>query len=1121
MQALRKRFAVGRKHVRTIVDIAIILAVTIVVFRNFIFSPQWPAGGDVLGYLSREYIYWKDCKWLFVWRPNSFGYPEGINLMDFFYMLLHFVTQDAANTAKIFALSSFALAGFTMYSFGYHCTKRNLAALAGSLIYMLNGQFLTQLTEAHLDIMLSYAVAPVIFLFLDKALDTGNMKDIVASSILFGIMLTCFHPEMIIIYGIFLGLFVIINLLRFRNKIKLHLKTLISICALATVLSACFWMPILFNARAPYFSTTFSRGNLEDTYGLGYKTIDEAFTLSGKEGWGYVNIVDVTKGVSLQILPVPAILVVVFAFAYIITFVFRLNRYSLFFGLCAVISIIVSMGPYSLFASAFIWAWSNVPYFQVFRAISRWNSMTAFSNAFFVSVSVSILTGYIAKVSSTPNKESEVTKNSIHENPGNHLDRTRNPKVPKAGFRRISHFARSFLSTRARARYVAIFALVVILMSGFISTWFLFDRGLQVYTPPSDYIQPYEYMDLISGMYKIVAVGRSDWYSDSSQNLDFVGGMLTPIGWSHDIGYESTFIHDKPVLQDGGLSPASTDFVNYLRFYLAKNNITRNLLKMLGAFNYKYVVIPPYITQDLRAFFTSQYGGHSIYNQSGSIILENDFYTPRIFGPTQSVLVLGGVESLSSMYSINSFDLSKTAVVLADQADNFATTVNNRLNDTAAIVFADTDAFDLMMMPSSNVHVIDLAGFGILSSNAQEYWIRNDWWTNIGASILGRWVLTTGGRNEIHIPIELNSGGDYDIWIRVAFAPGRGKLHVSMDGLSLADIIPHSEFSSGLRWINLTSNLHLETGSHSITLLNDGTGYNDLDAIAVVEHSKLASQTEHTFDALRGFTGKILYMIEAEKAFSYTLPERWFITTIPSEGYALHMEGGGNVSSQASTSILVPRKGEYNFAARLFSDNESNGTFYLKVDERLYSISCSANESKGTWFELGSASLDIGKHNLDIFASGNVTLDKIGIYSTSLGESGINDIFGSDPSGPSVSCEEVNPCRYIAHVNCTQPFLLVFSESYHPLWKAYVDNNEISPMIVDSIANGFFINKTGSFDVTLYFTGQEGANIGLVISGSGTILVVSVVSAKSAPAKRVKRFILNRLLKRSLIGNEK
>jgi hypothetical protein len=1235
--------AFGRKHIRIIVDLAIIFAVTIIVFRNWILSPQWPAGGDVLGYISREYLYGKDYKWLFVWRPNSFGYPEGINLLDFFFMLLRSVAGNAANTAKIFALSSFALAGFAMYAFGYHVTRRKLPALAGSFIYILNGQFLTQLTEAHLDIMFSYAVAPFIFLFLDRALENGNIKDIVASSILFAIMLTGFHPEMTLIYGAFLGLFVIINLfrqkgtLRFRDSIKFRLKTLISIGVLVAVFSACFWTPLLFNLKAPYLSTTFSRGTLEDAYAYGYKSFVEAFTMTGKEVGGYVNVVDVTKGASLQILPVPTILLLVFAFAYITTLVFRFNRYSFFFGLSALVSIILSMGPYS-FEPSFIWAWSNIPYFQAFRAVSRWGFMTAFATSFFVCVSASILTGYLLKVSRGPKEKPEgrVSLRSDVQGP-------RNATVSLLRFERISHSVRRFLY------YFAVFALAAILISGFISTWFLFSKGVQVYTPPSDYVQPYEYLNNIPGEYKIVTVGRStsDWYSVSGQDMDFVGGMLTPIGWSHDLGYESTFIDDKPTLQEGGLSGLSTDFVSYLRFYLARNNITRNLFKLLGAFDYKYVVVPSYTTENDRAFFMSQYGGQVAYNESGSVILENEFYTPTIFGPVQSALVFGGPESLSSLCDIDSFNLSKIAIILADQADNFPTMVKNHLNDSTAIVFADADTSDLitmslLSMSSDDAHLIYLADYGMLSSNVSAYWIKNDYWTNIGAPVLGGRVLTTYGKNEINIPLGLNTGGDYDILIRAGFASNRGKLLVSIDGLPIADVTPYSNFWSGLQWINLTSNYHLEAGSHLITLSNDGTGYNDLDAIAVVKHSKLADQAEETINALQGFTGKILYVIEAEKAFSKTLREGYSILTIPGEGYALRIEDGGNIAPQAlasassaqsggsleaqyaidgnpstrwassvgmpqwlevtfptsteiygvrvnfeaayakdyriqtwngtdwvdqivvennslldrqhtfaqpvtteklrilitsapaynmvsiwelsifsdtgapSSKMFVPREGEYNFAARLFPDGESTGTLYLKVDDKLFSISCPANESKAAWFELGSAPLDVGEHNITVFASGNITLDKIGIYSASDSEHTIDDVFRSDVPAPSISYEEENPCKYIAHVNCTEPFLLVLSESYHPLWKAYVDNKEISPIIVNSLANGFFINKTGSFDVVLYFTGQEVADIGLIISVGSVVFVVAAVLAKSALAKKVRHFMMNRrLLKRS------
>jgi hypothetical protein len=222
-----------------------------------------------------------------------------------------------------------------------------------------------------------------------------------------------------------------------------------------------------------------------------------------------------------------------------------------------------------------------------------------------------------------------------------------------------------------------------------------------------------------------------------------------------------------------------------------------------------------------------------------------------------------------------------------------------------------------------------------------------------------------------------------------------------------------------------------------------------------------------------------------------------------------------NADAPASQ-IYVPRTGEYNLAARL-SPMKSNGTLYLKVDKKLFSLSCPANLSTATWFELGSAQLNFGQHNVTVFASGNVTLDKIGIYSTSNNVPTINEVFNSDLSTPSVTYDEVNPCKYIAHIDCTRPFLLVFSESYHLLWKAFVDNKEISPIIVDSLVNGFFVNRTGNFDVVLYFTGQDFANIGLIISGGSIIILVIILFLlESTVGRRIKHILkYRRSLKRS------
>ncbi|MCK4436289.1 hypothetical protein KAU87_05695, partial [Candidatus Bathyarchaeota archaeon] len=87
----------------------------------------------------------------------------------------------------------------------------------------------------------------------------------------------------------------------------------------------------------------------------------------------------------------------------------------------------------------------------------------------------------------------------------------------------------------------------------------------------------------------------------------------------------------------------------------------------------------------------------------------------------------------------------------------------------------------------------------------------------------------------------------------------------------------------------------------------------------------------------------------------------------------------------------------------------------------------------------------------------------------------------------------MSPVQYRVNVESSDPFLLVFSDSYHPLWKAFLDNSEVSPVIAYSFVNGFFINKTGDFDVTVYFTGQIYADLGLRISTITFVVIVAIL----------------------------
>jgi len=112
---------------------------------------------------------------------------------------------------------------------------------------------------------------------------------------------------------------------------------------------------------------------------------------------------------------------------------------------------------------------------------------------------------------------------------------------------------------------------------------------------------------------------------------------------------------------------------------------------------------------------------------------------------------------------------------------------------------------------------------------------------------------------------------------------------------------------------------------------------------------------------------------------------------------------------------------------------------------------------------------------------------------------------GSSNHAPEISFEKVNATKYQVKVtNATEPFFLVFSESYDSQWKAYVnsrggDTNWMEAFFrgaissgehftVNGYANAWYIDPgklgTGAeFSVTLYFQPQSSFYLGWIISG--------------------------------------
>jgi hypothetical protein len=112
-------------------------------------------------------------------------------------------------------------------------------------------------------------------------------------------------------------------------------------------------------------------------------------------------------------------------------------------------------------------------------------------------------------------------------------------------------------------------------------------------------------------------------------------------------------------------------------------------------------------------------------------------------------------------------------------------------------------------------------------------------------------------------------------------------------------------------------------------------------------------------------------------------------------------------------------------------------------------------------------------------------------------------------NSPSISFLKLDPTKYVVHVsNALAPFFLTLSEAFHPGWRAVYgesswlqsfDENSIPSQyhfIADGYSNSWYVNRTGTFTITLYFFPQSLFYAGSVISLSTFVALVVFSSLK-------------------------
>jgi len=249
------------------------------------------------------------------------------------------------------------------------------------------------------------------------------------------------------------------------------------------------------------------------------------------------------------------------------------------------------------------------------------------------------------------------------------------------------------------------------------------------------------------------------------------------------------------------------------------------------------------------------------------------------------------------------------------------------------------------------------------------------------------------------------------------------------------------------------------------------------------------------------------------------------VDTCAKEGWTIIRDGGFNTlgtvfakhpNASVSYSFYAPEDGVYRIFALVRWDG-ARGMLRYKIDDGDWSAPTTPfYGKKGQLQPFYYKNLMLGE---SILSKGNHTMALMNYVDLNIspGYQNIASIFlikskpANQTTNAGITFEKINPTKYIVHVNASQPFFLVFSESYHEDWIANADGQEVPNeyhFTVNGYANAWYLNKTGSYNVTLEFWPQRLFYIGAAISiATFTICMVYLGKdqIKTLPQTIIKR----------------
>lgn len=751
-----------------IIILGLYFSLSVYIFYGILVSPGIILGADWSLPLTSEQYYNGLSAKLYIW--NHFGNMLG-NRASSSSDLLFFVTFGGLSMlgisgeiiSKFICIFLFTLGGFSAFLLSNFLVKKEFPSFLAGLFYMSSPLFFDYVCMGWIYVLLSYALLPLVLIVFDISIRRKNFKYTLLAGLLFAV--ASIQLQTLFLYPLILFLYIPFI---FGKSLR-ALKSLM-ITILVCFLVHSFWIIplLLFPPEAPPF--------------YHFKVEWVASRLD------FINLLRLwgsTFNYQFEVSFPPQLLIITFIvplLAFVALLIKPKNRYVLFFAFLSLFPVIIFVGRKYI---------AYIPFSYAFRDVTRYMILSALSYSVLLAYAVTSL---------------------IDRFNGQHC----------AMFKVNPRYKLNFSTT------FQVFVLILILMNSspmwtgqiYANQNQEYDVRLRTLSFPNEHYDVEEWLSQKDGNFKVLWLPTGD-FLDYTDSENFHG----PYRGTVDIW--STFSNGP-----GGFffsyeySSPSTNFAKFV-IYSIINNKNKNLGKILGTMNIKYIILRlntevwEVDATRILANLRDQYDLREIQRFGSIIIFENVTVDPPISANKSGYVVVGDRSFLLSLANQIDLPFNDYLFFFANQLDS--NEVKSIITKSDGIILQNDGREDLAFSLLPDSYEIDP------SSYAEESDIQKGWSDYFRWYWQYYWKYTasmessviTKSSTPITIPFITPQEEAHEVWIKAYNGLKNGPIHIYIDDLKIGRVECHNDYDKGFTWFYVKT-VSLSADKHMLTLKGKG-----------------------------------------------------------------------------------------------------------------------------------------------------------------------------------------------------------------------------------------------------------------------------------------------------------